>query len=439
MKSNLENNFKNAFEEYELPYNEKAWTSLNEKLDKLQGVNTPKVKPGNTWKWIAGVVAVVSTVVVFTILNNEKSISNTNKLTVATTEQKKEGGNENTSVTNEAEQVNKSKESVATSDLNKIATTVESGNQKNSSQKENTSNQDIKQDSHLNNPAKEQISVNSSTEKDNSNSDKGDGSRFTTRNTSGTVVRTPIALPKIESVCENTNISVENKNDVSLVIIAPNGSTTTVGERKTIQYKPTEAGIYTISDKQTGDKSTFIVKEAPKVDFTINKETKYENGIPSFLLETHSGGSNFEWNLNGKGTWIRHDRKKAYANFYYKGTYEISLTTTNSEGCKGTITKEITIDEDYNLMAVNSFKPSGINNRFIPFALTVRNTEFKLFIIEPRTGRVIFETTSLEGWDGTDRTTNSLAEESKSYAWKVILANPEPGEPKEYKGVVVRH
>lgn len=442
MKSNLEENFKDAFEEYELPYNEKAWVSLNEKLDKLQGTNAPKIKPGNTWKWIAGVAVVASTAAIFAIIQNE-SPENKESI-IAATEQKKE---------DTESQISGAVDRPTEADKNNLTGTPLFGEESNQTNKNSViTNQ-------TSNVAENTIIKNkqTGTEISKGNSDKGNTSTNQIILTESKVSENPpyidldkknnassntsrgVILPEIESVCENAIIPISNKNSMALTITSPNGSITSLDGQKTINFKATEAGIYTISEKNTNNKSTFIVKEAPKVDFEINEDVKYENGIPAIPVESLVDGSNFEWSF--EGSKFKQYGSKATAHFYKKGIYEITLKSKNNSGCESTLSKSVTIENDYNLLAPSGFMPlsdDSRKNRFIPIALTIRNTSFKMTIIEPRTGAIVFETTSLEGWDGVDRNTRQMVEENKSYAWKVVLANPEPGEPKEYKGVVVR-
>ena len=440
MKSNLEENFKNAFEEYELPYNEKAWTSLNEKLDKLQGGDIPKVKPGNTWKWIAGVAVVASTAAIFSIIQNEPSENK--KSIAAVTEQKKENQEHSARSADKRTEVNKNESSDSS------VSPAENNQQKNNKAGTNQTT------------AVSEINIiknkQAGTETSKGNTDKGNAtisqiilteSKVSENppyidldkknNVSSSNVSRTVILPEIESVCENSVIPISNKNNVALTITSPNGNTTTLDGQKTVSYKVSEAGTYTISEKNSTNQSTFFVKEAPKADFQINETVKYENGMPYIPVETSSEGSNFEWSFEGNK--LKQYGKEAIARFYKKGTYEITLKAKNSSGCTTVTSKSVTIEKDYNLfapMALNISSDNSRKNRFIPAALIVRNTEFKMTIIDPRTNAIVFETNSAEGWDGIDRNTRQMVEENKSYVWTVVLANPEPDEPKEYRGIL---
>jgi hypothetical protein len=97
---------------------------------------------------------------------------------------------------------------------------------------------------------------------------------------------------------------------------------------------------------------------------------------------------------------------------------------------------------DYNLLAVNAFNPQSTNSRnssFMPYALTIRQTPFKLIVLDPDTGGLVFETSDADdAWDGIDRRDGKLVPGNKAYIWKVVLQNPVAGEKSEYRGTIVR-
>lgn len=444
MNSNLDNNFKDAFEQYELPYNPAAWNALNDKLDQLQQApgNIQKSPSGSRMKWIAGstVVIIVSSALIFMLTTDDSS--NKNKVTaeVTTVEQ---GTNTTDSPANQ--QANES--AALETETNSKTPTFERDNTKNNQHSEshfsaeNKSKADAKSSvTTTKNTTSDQISAVSSVGK-NSDPSKNETSGGMT-NTPGESQKMALILPEIDyTICEYSSASIANKNsNADLIVTSPDGKEQIIPAGKTITYQAGEAGVYTITaKKQASTGTSFTVKESPTIDFAINDEIKYENGIPSIPLESYSDATGFEWSFEGSS--MKQHGTKAYAHFYKKGIHEITLTGKNSSGCKNSVTKSVTVDEDYNLLAPSAFIPQSDDNRknkFIPIALTMRNTDFRLMIIEPRTGAIIYETTSKEGWDGIDRNTNRMVEENKSYAWKVILATPEPGERKEYSGIVVR-
>lgn len=435
MKSNLENNFKDAFDTYELPYNANAWNALNDKLNQLDATKTVKPSGKNSLKWISGGAAVVitSSALLYALLKDDAVSNSVNSNAVANNTEQIVENTENVIPTPKEEKTTSSEEkSVATSDVSPMTEDfpfpmTEESRISISKQTEKTT--EIapvadKNKSGQNTPPQLPNDNKIGITKGNEDISKGSDNDL------------PILLLDLKNVCEGEVLPIENKNPFAIILVSPTGKDTEIPAGKMVEYSISESGTYTvIYSRDVKRIEVFRAHNTPKIDFIINEGTQYEDGLPSIALETYSEGSNFEWSFEGIARKQYGD--KVNARFYKKGTKEITLTSTHSSGCKSTITKTVTIEKDYKLLAQEVFSPTN-DGRFIPKALTVRNTNFKMQIIEPRTGTVIFETTSVEGWDGTDRITQGMSEENKSYAWKVILANPEPDEKKQYDGIVIR-
>ncbi|MCO5260729.1 MAG: hypothetical protein M9916_11340 [Crocinitomicaceae bacterium] len=427
MKSNLDQNFKDAFEKYELPYNPKAWEAMNSKLDAIQ--SAPKAPNGSSTKWIGGISAAVVavSVLIYAVVNtttpNTPSTTQTSQNTATVASDNKL---ENNTVATSATTNQTNKSDVATNDIvaKPIENTVESTS--------NTASSTVANNNH---------NTTITTTKDNNNS------------TSNRAIETPISASEkndatnnsapanlfneLTDLCIGESATVKNKNAFALYITSPNGKETVVNANQSFKFMANESGSYTISSQK--EKRTILVKDTPKLDFSINEDIKFEKGIPAIPLETLSDAQNFEWSFEGVSQ--KQYGEKATAHFYKRGNYSITLSAKNTDGCVGSVTKQVTIDENYNLLAPSGFMPKSDDprkNRFIPIALTLRNTAFTMTIFDPRTGNVVFETNSIEGWDGIDRNTRQLVDENKSFAWKVVLAQPEQGEPKEYSGIITR-
>jgi hypothetical protein len=93
-------------------------------------------------------------------------------------------------------------------------------------------------------------------------------------------------------------------------------------------------------------------------------------------------------------------------------------------------------------MAPSGFRPNSGDiqtNTFMPYALTQRNVNFELVVLDPRTGAVVFSSSdATQGWDGIDKRTGEMVKENSVWAWKVVIKNPNVGEPVEYKGTITR-
>ena len=176
------------------------------------------------------------------------------------------------------------------------------------------------------------------------------------------------------------------------------------------------------------------------IDFEIDNEFQYENGLPTLHLKATTFASNYEWNF--EKLKIVPTSKEVEVHYYKKGSYNVKLSTINSNGQIISETKKITVPEDYNLLAVDAFSPTENNvktNTFIPFALTVRNVRFTMTVIDSKNGGIVYQTSDAnQPWDGIDKRTGVLVNATESFIWKVTLENPEPGESSIYKGVVIR-
>jgi gliding motility-associated-like protein len=115
-----------------------------------------------------------------------------------------------------------------------------------------------------------------------------------------------------------------------------------------------------------------------------------------------------------------------------QGTIEYQVESYDNRGCYSSITETVEVAEDYNLYVETAFTPNGdgLNDIFMPIALTMRNVSFKLQIFD-RNGKLVFESTEASNsWDGT--ISGSQAPED-IYIWSVSLINEE-GYPEQYRG-----
>jgi hypothetical protein len=176
------------------------------------------------------------------------------------------------------------------------------------------------------------------------------------------------------------------------------------------------------------------------IDFEIENELFYENGLPTIRLKAISFATNYEWTCE-KIKSIPNS-KEVDVHYFKKGTYSVKLSTTNQNGQISSESKKITINQDYNLLAVDAFHPTESNvktNTFIPFALTLRNVKFTMTIVDSKNGGIMYQTSDVsQPWNGIDMRTGNLVDQNENCIWKVTIENPEPGENPIYKGVVIR-
>lgn len=259
-------------------------------------------------------------------------------------------------------------------------------------------------------------------------------------------IEKPIAEFKVKgttSGCKGLNVQFEAKEQPKVNYLWSFGDGNYSSER-TPQHTYNQAGVYSVElivqsteDKKVLSKVTqenaVTVYDAPEV--IIEKDVELDGGLTKVVYSV-SGGSDASllWELeNGEKS------KEPEVTYTYKkrGNHSIILNVKSAEGCKNRIEDKVFVEEDYNLLAPNTFSPNGdgLNDEFIPFALKDMNVPFTL-IIQDRRGNVVFKTSDInKAWDGTNMNTGEQAPET-NYMWFVRLINEE-GQPEQYKGEIL--
>lgn len=416
MKDNFENNIKESLNCFEVPYDAAAWSAMSKRLDQ-----TMPTSGGSNLKWYLGGAATVAVIVTTALLWPSTDVEKSQQITSTSTEKVKE-----------------TEDQVHTSKGTSSHTTVQDASSIEAPVKNTTNgtSNPISFDPAPNifdNPL-DYIKV-----KDNSfmKEDEPVNSIF-----DPIIEMVAPSVPNVANSCLNETTTINNTNKQELTVVGPNGITTIKGN-SSLQFTPESEGIYNLGFMVNGifnSKESFVVKPLPKADFTIDQTYNYENGVPSINLSTNSQGISHTWAFEGQNGTTSGTEAKAH--FFYKGEYDITLTVTGSNSCKSTITKSVQIDETYNLLAVNGFDPMSSDNRinsFIPRGLVERSADFRMIIIDPTDGAIIFETSDVSNpWRGLDKRNGQMVSANKAYIWKVILNNPLKGENPEYKGTIVR-
>lgn len=138
----------------------------------------------------------------------------------------------------------------------------------------------------------------------------------------------------------------------------------------------------------------------PKADFSYNGGSTWVNNTYQFS-DLSSGATIQSWNWSfGNGT---EGSSNQNPNITYQdsGRYEVTLNVTSDKGCKGTITKQIIIEDETGFFVPNAFTPNndGNNDLFMPVATNITKYEMSVF---GRNGQLVFQSSDIrKGWDGT--------------------------------------
>ena len=121
----------------------------------------------------------------------------------------------------------------------------------------------------------------------------------------------------------------------------------------------------------------------------------------------------WEWNFGDGSTSNQQNPNHVYQK---KGTYTVTLKTTDSIGCQSVYSITVDVKDDYLLMMPNAFTPDGLKNQYYkPLQRGIASIEFYVF---NTWGELIYQTDSLEdlGWDGNH---NGKPAPNGNYVYKV--------------------
>jgi len=154
----------------------------------------------------------------------------------------------------------------------------------------------------------------------------------------------------------------------------------------------------TIFNKPVSD--VIVIHERPEAAFNPMLQ-EYLDRVPSVHFENKSlKGSTYHWDFGDGNTSKLQVPTHVYKK---KGDYSVSLTVTNAIGCTDRTERMVRIKEDYNLLAAHAFSPNGdgVEENFIPDALKTLDRRFRMTIVDPATGALVYETSDVKKpWNG---------------------------------------
>ncbi len=411
----FEENIKQSLENFEVPYDPKAWEKLSKKLDQKENKSNQKPTKGFNNFLFVGASTLIVAGIYFIATQKSTTLPKTTK-EIAVSEN------------NGPQKINISTGEIEVNTKN-TKTAIKTNNEKKeliNDEKIHLSNQKV-----FNKTEKKESIVNNETLTETNN--------LKTSLTQNIEVE----IPKTKSIyCENEFIIISNTNSIPLYLINEKGRKMyKIPANAVNKYNIKESGRYEWLNEENGNKTykAFEIVENPNSNFSMSSELEFTDGIPKINCSTSSNATTTQWLLNSK--FITSNKDFTIA-IFTKGLNSISLKVENNAGCKSTTVKTMNVEDNYNLLAVTGFEPNhhdSKRNSFIPFALTVRNIPFKMVIIDPKNDKVIFETTdSSKPWDGIDQTTNEMVPENTTYIWKVTLFKTEKNEKSDYVGKITR-
>jgi hypothetical protein len=435
MSKLLEKIFKEKLQDYDAGMSPDAWKTFEKRLDAGKGSNSAL----KYVLWSVGIAAVLTPVLYFSIATSDSQ----NELLV-------EGNLELKLIQPEPSLSDENKETGLLVDSNDIAADeTQQPEQKIEAANAEKPSRPIAQNQLLNKEDEEGTLVSPSNHRASVSENTNPDLKPKNDNPNIPAVEVKKDMEKVfvsgrvtsDFICQGETIKVMNSSDKDneLVRVDINGLVVDLksGKDITLQLEQsTEVLFLNKKNEVIGSRQIEVIQ----VDIPVaNIETNiYHEGLPVAEAKLIGTIKSAEWYYDNR--LVGHGAEQRIFTFN-RGRHSIDVKGLDVNGCAFELEIPVHVEDDYNLMAPNSFAPEGVDIRrrtFIPFALTQRDTPFTLTIIDPRDNDVIYTTRDANApWDGIDRRTGKLVSKDRSFVWKVQLENPKPGEKNVYIGNVI--
>lgn len=409
MKDKLENNFKEALENFSLPYEPGAWSQVKSRLD---AQTTPLYK--KSWFKIAALFTVVGSILLSVLLIEKKPAS----------------PQANQPVPSMNKEMQREKSAENTSDSKELASQTNLAE---------TKTEDKKKEPIIAVTYADPINNNPPTWFD-SKAYKYPEYFEPISNETVAIQEDFIKIISKKSICLNEEMNIENPYKYQLItVVYPDGKQEQLSPKSGVHFTATTLGSIKVINKNTVEQLTVLAPDN-KLYIESDPTLIYEQGIPTVKFTVSGNDQAVTWTSTIKNYEAKNEQIIVHP--FKEKQVKVHANSMDKNGCAVSESKTITMKETYNLLAPTGFSPSNIDvrlNRFMPFALLQRNTPFELIIIDTKNGATLFQTNDENNaWDGIDRRTGELVPVGSIWAWKVVLKYPQIGENPEYSGTITR-
>lgn len=139
---------------------------------------------------------------------------------------------------------------------------------------------------------------------------------------------------------------------------------------------------------------------------------------PTFHFSNGTGHADqYTWHFGDEANSSSADLSPSFT-YGAVGCYTVTLDASNADGCTGSGSAEVCVEDAYQLFMPNAFTPNGddINDVLLPITSVRNPKDFRLMIFD-RWGSPVFTTTDpYQGWDG-----NGLPD--GLYVWKLWITD----------------
>jgi hypothetical protein len=412
MKDQLENNFKEALENFSLPYEPGAWTQLNARLNVTP---TPLYK--KSWFKISALLSVIGIAILGFYVNQKESAKPKETQLTQENDQQQVESKGLTSATNTSTAISKKKKGATNPQLTdsktgvnpipveKIAALID--------QKPTWFDSKAYKFPEFFEPIMEETPI---------------------------VQENFIPIISKKSICLNDEMDIDNPyKHHFIMVVYPDGRQEQLAPNKGVHFVASSPGVIKVMHNNITEQLTVLAPDN-KLYIESDPTLIYEQGIPTVKFTVSGNDQAVSWWSNVKNSEAKNELFVVHP--FKEKQVKVQVNSADKNGCTVSETKTITMKETYNLLALTGFSPTNIDarlNRFMPYALIQRNTPFELIIIDTKNGATLFQTNDENNaWDGIDRRTGELVPVGSIWAWKVVLKYPQAGENPEYSGTITR-
>ena len=428
MNSNFDEIIKQKLESLEEPFAEIEWEKFNKKLASTSASQKTSWTASKLLMTIAAAILVSAGIVYSFTASEETEKVPTYELTVSVP---KENSIEGSVETNEQ----KNKSEVTEKSENEITNSAETNAQIIPEKRIVATETPIKV-----------AHQNSNTSNQNSNSTPIIAKQAAEPNKSEAQLQKPELKVNKNIFCSGETITIEvlklNKGDKAKIVLSDGTEfNKTVASKNLI-----ESGFYNIEVmiyNAKGELYTTLTNNYPIVvnptpDLNIEKlavQSDYYRPNYEFNALSDAQIQNINWKVNGKNVATQSSINFA---FNKKGEYMIELLAHGTNGCLSKQSIVHVENEDYNLLAANSFSPNndGQNDTWLPIALEDASIRYEIEIRD-RSNTVVFKGTDKDRlkWDGAV-SGGQKASNGDVFSW-VATVHYSPNDAATFNGVII--
>jgi len=187
----------------------------------------------------------------------------------------------------------------------------------------------------------------------------------------------------VSSNCGNLNYTFYNPNcyDVSLSVLGTNGCTNTINYTDIVCVYPN-----------------------PVANFYFDEYANYQTSATVGFTNTSQNSLQNWWNF-GDGNYASNENTPIHTFFFENdASYDVELVVESEYGCRDSVIKTVSFNEELNVYIPNSFTPdgSGFNEVWKPiFSTIVDQGSYECFVFNRFGEQVFFSQNFNEGWDGS--------------------------------------